>query len=315
MKLAGKRAIVTGSSSGIGRSIALLLASEGASVVINARGSGNAGTGAIDAVVDEIRSAGGTAIGLAGAVNDETVAQKLVEHCVDAFGGVDILVNNAGTYDPLLVADCPPALWREVMDINLNSAFYMAHHALPHMMKRRWGRILNASSYNASGLAGGSAYAASKAAMIGLTRAMAADYGPYGITVNAYNPEALTNMGAGGDPEVFKGLFIRWRDRGYMSDADVAYKAGIQGPEGVAPWIAYLCLDEAAHFNGHVFALEGRRIAMLSWPEEARTLYHDFQADGPWSLDELSALAPLFFPATNRWPPLDEAALIRREAI
>lgn len=309
MLLRGKRAIVTGSSAGIGRSIALALAAEGASVVINARSKD-----AVAAVVDEIRKAGGRAEGLTGSVADPAVAGTLVSCCVDSFGGVDILVNNAGIYNPLPVSHCSLDTWRETLAINLDGPFHTMHAALPHMAAQGFGRILNAGSQSFTGVNGAAAYPASKAALVGLTRAVAADYGRYGITANVYNPEALTAMGASNDREAFKGLFRWWNEHGYMSEAQMEYKFGVGGPDGVAPWIVYLCTDEAARFNGEVFAVEARRIALLARPEETHTLWRDAERLGPWTQDEISAIAPTALPAENRFPARDRDSLERWEA-
>jgi 3-oxoacyl-[acyl-carrier protein] reductase len=315
MRLTGKRVVITGSSSGIGRSIALLIAKEGASVVVNARGTGESGTKAIDDVVSEIRSAGGVAIGVPGAVNNRAFAEELVASCIREFGGIDILINNAGAYGSESVAECPLDTWHQLMDVNLNSAFYTSHFALPQMMRQRWGRIINASSFAGTGLLGGSAYAASKAALLGLTRAIAADYGSYGITANAYSPQALTQMGGvGSEHRVLVGMMERWRNRGYLNDAELAYRIGIAGPDGIAPWVTYLCLEEAAFLNGQVFAVESRRVAMLPWPDETRILYRDAQRQGPWKIDELCGMAPLAFPVRNAWPRRTEEDLRQWEA-
>jgi hypothetical protein len=131
---------------------------------------------------------------------------------------------------------------------------------------------------------------------------MAADYGPYGITSNIYSPEARTPMGVTDDPEVFAAMRRRWHERGYETAAESAYRAGMAGPEGIAPWIGYLCLDEADYLNGQAFAVEGRRVAMLAWPDETRALYRDYKQSGPWRLDELQGMAPFAFPVQNRWP-------------
>lgn len=313
--LAGRSAIVTGSSSGIGREIALLLARQGVNVVINARGSGDTGIAVLDDVVARIRADGGTAIAVPGAVNDPLVAQALVERCVEAFGSVDILINNAAicTLDP--VDRCDAAHWREMIDINLNGVFYTCNAALPHMKRQRWGRLLTASSLAGLGVIGGSSYAASKAALLGLSRAMAADYGPYGITSNAYLPEARTAMGATDDAETFKAMRRHWHDRGYETAQESAYRLGTGGPEGIAPWIAYLCTDDAAYLNGQAFAVEGRRIAMIAWPDETRALYRDIETHGPWSLEELQTMAPLAFPVANRWPRRSAEDLAHWEAL
>lgn len=302
MRLAGKRVIVTGSSSGIGRSVALALAKEGAKVVINARGTGKSGTKAIDDVVDEIRSAGGTAFGMPGAVNDVAFAEELVNGCVKEFGGIDILINNAGVYVLEAVADCTLEQWRQTVDINLNGTFYMSHFALPHMVRQQWGRIINTGSSASTGGLGGSAYAASKSALSGLTRAMAADYGPYGITCNVFNPEALTAMGAEESRDLFVAMHVRWHELGYLSAAELAGRIGTGGPDGIAPWVTYLCLDSSDYLNGRVFTTESRRVGMLAGPDETRVLYRDADRQGPWDIEELEAMAPLVFPVSNAWP-------------
>ena len=313
MKLKGKRAIVTGSSAGIGREIALLLAAQGASVAINARGSGPKGIAAVDEVVDEIRAKGGIAIGVAGAVDDPKFAQELVEQCVSQFGGIDILINNAAIYGVETIGpidQCSVEAWEETLRVNLSGPFYTTRIALQYMIKQRWGRIINAASYAGTGKMGGSAYSSAKSGLFGFTRALAADYGPYGITANVYNPEAFSVMN---DPEVFKQALVFWKARGYRSDAEVAYYANLGGAEGVAPWVAYLATEEAGYLNGRVFAVESRRVAMLAQPDEEKILYHDFANHGPMSLDELTKLAPLVFPVSNDWPRREGDALARWE--
>lgn len=315
MKLKGKRAVVTGSTTGIGRDIALYLAAQGAQVVINARGTRKGGLGAIDAVVDEIRSRGGMAIGVAGAVDDPSFAEKLVAQCVEQFGGIDILINNAAILIPEAlgpIGNCSPEAWEQTMRVNLFGPFYTCRAALPHMIGQRWGRIINAGSLAGLGWMGGSGYSTAKSGLFGMSRAMAADYGPYGITVNVYNPEAMTAMN---DDLVvpYEQVVQHWVDRGLRSPEDAKYIAGNGGPEGISPWVAYLCSDEADYINGEVFALESRRIALIAPPDETRVIFRDFARQGPWSLDELSLLAPLAFPVRNRWPRRSGEALEKWE--
>ena len=301
MRLKDKRAVVTGSSAGIGRSIALALAAEGASVVLNARGGA-----AVDAVVEEIRGAGGKAVGLAGSVSEPEFADALVACCIDSFGGIDILINNAGVYNPVPAGKCSLELWRETLAINLDGAFNTIHAAMPHMTAQRWGRILNAGSQSFTGVNGGAAYPASKGALVSLTRAIATDYGRYGITANVYNPEAITAMGADNDPEAFRNLFRWWREHGYMSEAEMQFKFGVGGPEGVAPWVVYLCSDAGDRFNGEVFAVDHRRIGNVSRPTEERVLWRDAARQGPWTQEELQAIGGYGLPGENRWPRRSE---------
>lgn len=305
MKLEGKVAIVTGSSLSIGRAIALGLAAEGASVVVNARGSNREREGASEQVVEEIRASGGRAIGVTGSVADRAFCQELVAQCIAEFGGIDILVNNAGIMLEAAmhpVADCPDDVWTTTLAVNLGGAFNMARAVLPHMVARRWGRVVNAGSWAGFGKMGGSAYAASKAAIMGLTRAMAADYGPYGITVNCYNPEARSTMGGNVDPAVLLAMLRRWEIKGWRTPAENAYLAGLGGPDGVAPWAVYLCTEQAGNLNGLVFAVEARRVALVAEPDEVRVLLRDAERNGPWTQAELAAMAPLAFPLDNRWP-------------
>ena len=300
MRLKDKRVVITGSSAGIGRSIALKLAGEGAKIVINARGAA-----AVEAVVREIGEAGGQATGFAGSVDDEAVAQNLVDHCVGAFGGIDILINNAAIFGPESIGPvdaCPNDVWRQTLSVNLNGPFYLSKAALPHMKEQGWGRIVNASSMAGTGSLGGSAYSVSKAALIGLTRSMAADYGPYGITVNAYNPEALTAMGDSHDSASYEAFLLYLERRGLRTAQDTAYSKGVGGPEAIAPFVAYLCTDAADYLNGQVFAIESRRIAMLAMPEEQRSLFRDHARSGVWSIEELDLMAPMAFRVRNAWP-------------
>jgi 3-oxoacyl-[acyl-carrier protein] reductase len=303
MKLKGKRAIVTGSSSGIGRSIAIRLAAEGARVVVNARGSRAEGAQAIFDVVGAIKDSGGEAVGISGSVDDPAFAKALVEGCVDAFGGVDILINNAGAYigsEP--ITDCSIEDWRSSLRVNLDSVFLMSREVLPYMRKQRWGRVINAASSAGLGGQGGTGYTAAKSALFGLTRGISADYGPYGITANCYNPEARGIMGGTQDDAVFKGVIEHFRNRGYMEAAALANLATIGGPDGIAPWIAYLCTDHANYLNGQVFAVEDRRVSLLHEPDETRVLYKDSNRRGPFALYEFERLAPMVFQTVNRWP-------------
>jgi NAD(P)-dependent dehydrogenase (short-subunit alcohol dehydrogenase family) len=185
MKLDKKVSIVTGGGRGIGRAIALRFASEGAAVVV-------AGTTAesIESVAQEIRARGGRSLAVGADVSDEAQVARMVASAIDEFGGIDVLVNNAGIAGPTaLVAEVSREDWDRTIAVNLTGAFLCAKHALPGMMERRGGRIINITSI--AGLrayALRSPYAASKWAMIGLTRTLAEEAGRYDITVNAIAP-------------------------------------------------------------------------------------------------------------------------------
>lgn len=186
MKLEGKVAIVTGASSGIGRAAALLFAAEGARLVLAARGSG-----ALEALAEEIRRSGGQAIAMAGDVREEAFAQALVQEAGRTWGRLDIGFNNAGT-----LAGCGDTMqvsaedWQVGMETNLTSAFYAAKHQVPAMLRGGRGSLIFTSSFvgHTAGFPGTAAYAASKAGVVGLTQALAAEFGPRGIRVNALLP-------------------------------------------------------------------------------------------------------------------------------
>jgi NAD(P)-dependent dehydrogenase (short-subunit alcohol dehydrogenase family) len=260
-RLKDRVAIVTGSGQGIGKAIAVALAAEGAKVVTNNRRSGTSG-GDAETVAKEITDMGGQAVPFFGSVSDFEVAQKIVQMAVDNFGRLDIVVNNAG-------ADAPKMVWN------------MAEEEWD-----RWGRIINTTSTAWLGAVGHCNYGAAKAGLVGLTRNVAREVGRYGITCNAYAPTAATRFTLADD--VVAGFRKRY-EAGLMTKERFEELTNPPGPETVAPFIIYLCTDEAADINGQVFDVTGGNIAIYSEPVKARSID---KVQGLWTVDELIEQVP-----------------------
>jgi NAD(P)-dependent dehydrogenase (short-subunit alcohol dehydrogenase family) len=184
LPLAGRRALVTGASRGIGRSIALALAAAGADVAVAARSTAD-----LETLAAEIRRAGRRSLAVPCDVTDGAQVERLATAVIDGLGGLDILVNNAGAAASHKILGHPDALWHEMLAINLTSAYYVTKACLPPMVAQRWGRIISIASTAAK--IGGryiAAYTAAKHGVLGLTRALALELVPYAITVNAVCP-------------------------------------------------------------------------------------------------------------------------------
>ncbi|MGH2615226.1 MAG: SDR family oxidoreductase [Thermomicrobiales bacterium] len=230
--LAGKVAVVTGASSGIGYATAKVFVEEGVRVVVAARRRD-----ALEALVDEITAAGGEAIAIAGDVRDETLAQSLVDAAVQQFGGLDVAFNNAGIVGEMGgTLTLSRAGWDETIETNLTSAFLGAKYQLPAMLDRGGGSLIFTSSFvgYSAGMPGMAAYAASKAGLIGFTQALAVEYGAQGIRVNAILPGGTdTPSNARFDMSQSTGHWIgddRGRERGRCTCRHHPYgRVGIRG--------------------------------------------------------------------------------------
>ncbi len=241
--LQGKIAIVTGSSRGIGAAIARELAAQGATVVVNHRNSAEQA----EAVAAEIAAAGGQAAVIGADVSSFADAQRLIKETVDRFGRLDILVNNAGTTRDMLLLMMSEADWDVVLQTNLKSAFNCSKAALRPMMKQRYGRIINITSVSGlAGQAGQTNYSASKAGMIGFTKALAKEVGSRGITVNAVAPGFV--------PTALTEVLTDEQKRAILSLTPLGRFAQ---PEEIAYAVAFLASDRAAFITGQVLSVDG----------------------------------------------------------
>lgn len=242
-QLEGRVAVVTGASRGIGRGIALELARRGAAVVVNYQASADAAA----EVVRAITEAGGKAQAVQADVSNTEQAAALIKAATDAYGQIDILVNNAGTTRDNLIMLMKEEDWDVVINTNLKSAWNCSKAAVRTMMRKRYGRIINITSV--SGIAGNGGqtnYSASKAGMIGLTKALAREVAARNITVNAVAPGFVgTDLTANLPSDI-------------RAQLDAAIPLGRWGTvEDVAYAVAFLASDEAGYITGQVLSVDG----------------------------------------------------------
>jgi 3-oxoacyl-[acyl-carrier protein] reductase len=241
--LQGKIAIVTGASRGIGAAIAIELAAQGATVVVNHRDS----AAQAEAVVAQIIAAGGQAVASQADVSLFADAQRLIKETTDRFGRLDILVNNAGTTRDTLLMMMSEEAWDVVVQTNLKSAFTCSKAALRSMIKQRSGRIINISSVSGlAGQAGQTNYSASKAGMIGFTKALAKEVGQRGITVNAVAPGFV--------PTLLTAVLTEEQKQAAIAATPLGRFAK---PEEIAYAVAFLASDRAAFITGQVLSVDG----------------------------------------------------------
>jgi 3-oxoacyl-[acyl-carrier protein] reductase len=266
-------ALVTGCGKrdGMGRAIARTLAAGGAAVVVTDRlasgvpnrrqelvgdGAAAAGWHGLESVVEEIAAAGGVASHVTGDIGDEADACRMVEEAVRRHGRLDVLVNNASApqgLDRQDIEEVPIDAWDLVLRVNARGTFLMSRFAVPVMRRRRWGRIVSiASMAGVIGAPRSTAYSASKAAVIGFTRALAMDVAPWGITVNAICPGMVATSRA-----------VISEDPDLDVDAEIARRGGripvgrSGVPDDIAAAVAYLASDAAGYVTGTTLNMDG----------------------------------------------------------
>jgi 3-oxoacyl-[acyl-carrier protein] reductase len=258
LELKGKRALVTGSSDGIGKAIAIGLAREGAKVIIHGRNADKARR-----VVEEIKSIGGDCGESVGELNSDAGVEQIVRGCISFAGGVDVLVNNAGSYVNRGWSDATPKQWTELYEINVVSIVRLVRALIPGMQKNRWGRIINIASGEATQpFAFMPDYASTKAAVVNLTVSLSKFLAGSGVTVNTVSPGLILT-----DPlrEFYqktasqRGWGTEWKEiEAHMLSEILPNTVGRLGaPDDVARLIAFLASPLSGYINGANYRIDG----------------------------------------------------------
>ena len=292
-RLNGRVAIVTGAGRGIGRSVAKLLASEGASVVVNDLGVAVDGsgqdTGPAHDVVTEIGEAGGKAIANGADISDHAAAEDLIKTAIEQFGRLDVLVNVAGILRDRMVFNMTEQEWDDVIRVHLKGTFNTTKFASAHWRSLRdetaQNRIINFTSVSGlHGAPGQPNYAAAKMGIVGLTWSCANSLAKYGVTTNAISPGASTRMTDSVPTE-------RRRTRAVTADE--------RSPDNVAPVVAYLASERSGWITGRVIHSTGYEVALYNNPEPVIRIV----GTAPWEPDALSEQVERSFgPLLGRQP-------------
>lgn len=242
MNLAGRVALVTGASQGIGHACARKLAAAGATVAVAARNQQK-----LEELAAQIAAAGGQAAAFPMDVADEEQVKAGIKAAIGKFGKIDILVNNAGITKDTLLMRMKRADWDAVLNTNLTSAYLATQQVIGSMLKQRWGRIINITSvFGQMGQAGQANYASSKAGLIGFTMALAREVGSRGITSNAVAPGFIETAMTEGLPQDLKESALKMIPLGRIGTV-----------EDVANAVAFLASEDAAYITGHVLNVNG----------------------------------------------------------
>ena len=284
-RLKGKVAVVSGAGRNIGRAEAMLLAEQGAKVVVNDLGGGAYGTEAGDnslaeTVAQEIRDAGGEAVAQFSSVATQQGAEAVVTKAVDTWGRIDILVNNAGIVRPARIDRMTDEDWNLCLNVSLASSFWSCRLAARHMIEQRGGVIVNTGSPSGFGHWGMANYSAAKEGLLGLTRSIARDLGEFGVRANLIRP--VSHITGTYTPEIQQtieesarlGMPLLW-------NKPMGTPRMTALPEHVAALVVWLCTDAAGHISGRDFYIQGDEVAVIPEPEAIRTSIHP----GGWTLD------------------------------
>jgi len=238
-----RSALVTGGSRGIGRATALRLAANGHRVAVNY----NTHPEEAEAVVEEIRSAGGIAITVGGNVSDKESAVAMIDQAIEAHGPIEILINNAGVINDSLLMRMKDEQFEYTMNVNMYGTYYCTHKVIPGMVRGRWGRIVNVSSVvGMRGNIGQSNYSASKAAVFGFTQSIAKEVATRGITANVVAPGYITTATSADISDKQRDTVMTWIPQGRFGE-----------PDEVAPIIVFLTTDEAQYITGDIIRVDG----------------------------------------------------------
>ena len=243
MSLKGHTAFVTGAGRNIGRAIALELAARGANVIVNARSNRSEA----EAVAAAARELGVAAVSLLGDVGRAEDVQRMAKEALERFGTVDILVNNAAIRPGKPFLELDAADWHRVIDVDLHAAFYTAKAFLPGMVAKGWGRVINLAGMNAiHGYAGRAPVSVAKHGVWGLTKALAKEFGPSGVTVNAISPGPIRSQHP--DPAMTQHI---------ESQLGKIPLGRLGEPQDIAALCGFLASDEGGFISGQMIAANG----------------------------------------------------------
>ena len=287
-RLAGKVAIVSGSGRGIGRCEAMLLAQQGAKVVVNDIGKDPDGSRRANKVVERNHAPAAKRWRQPTASRPWRAPIARSRPRSRPFGGLDILVNNAGLRAPTAIDELTEEQWNLVLDSHLKGTFALIKFAVPHFRSQRSGVIINTGSESGLGHPFNSAYGAAKEGIAGLTRSLARELGRFGIRCNMIRPRAATP----GGPE-FMEMYQKWMPMAqalgpYWLGERAHVHTGEMKPERVAELVVWLCTDAAVKVNGRGFYVAGEEVGLWSEPELVRCLTRP----GGWDLDSLDEFGP-----------------------